>query len=129
MIVRFPGGKRVTAEYKGHCIETDQSETHGGTGTAPSPFDLFLASLATCSGYYVLTFCQKRDIPTDDVTLTLSAHRDESGKRVERIDIAVHLPEAFPDKYVDACIASAAQCAVKKSFVDPPQVILTASKS
>jgi len=129
VIVRFPGGKRVTAESKGYCIETDQSEAHGGTGAAPSPFDLFLASLATCSGYYVLAFCEKRGIPTEDISLTVSTTRDESGKHVDRIEVAVRLPDVFPDKYIAACVAAAGQCAVKRHLADPPEVVLTAAKA
>ena len=60
MTVSFPGGKRVTAHYDGFDIATDQGVDSGGTGTAPEPYDLFLASLATCAGYYVLKFCSSR---------------------------------------------------------------------
>ena len=61
MRVTFPGGKKVDAEYKGFVIRTDQPVHQGGEGTAPAPFDLFLASIATCAGIYVLSFCQNRD--------------------------------------------------------------------
>jgi putative redox protein len=128
VLVRFPGGKKVVAEYKGFRIETDQPKTAGGGGSAPSPFDLFLASLATCSGYYVLSFCEKREIPASDITLSLSAKRDAETHRIERIELAVDLPATFPDKYVDACVAAASQCAVKKLLVNPPEITISASK-
>ena len=48
LTVTFPGGKKVNAEFKGFTIKTDQPQTNGGDGTAPSPFDLFLASIGTC---------------------------------------------------------------------------------
>ena len=63
MTVGFPGGKRVDASYGGFEIRTDQCVDSGGEGSAPEPYDYFLASLATCAGIYVLGFCQKRDIP------------------------------------------------------------------
>src|SRR5215471_4208280 len=56
--VSFPGGKRVDAQVGEFAIRTDQPEALGGAGTAPTPYDLFLASLATCAGIYVLGFCQ-----------------------------------------------------------------------
>jgi putative redox protein len=59
--VTFPGGLRVDAEYKGFVIKTDQPVKHGGSGTAPAPFDLFLASIAACAGFYVVAFCRERD--------------------------------------------------------------------
>ncbi len=52
--VFFPGGKKVAANYRGFTIETDQPLQGGGDNTAASPFELFLASLATCAGFYVL---------------------------------------------------------------------------
>ncbi|HSO23567.1 MAG TPA: hypothetical protein VLT81_11690, partial [Chondromyces sp.] len=60
MTVRFPGGARVEADYNGFEIATDQARDSGGEASAPEPFDLFLASIATCAGIYVLRFCQKR---------------------------------------------------------------------
>ena len=126
MGVTFPGGKRVDAAYRGFTIQTDQSEVEGGSGSAPSPFDLFLASLATCSGYYILTFCQKREIPTDEIELTLDPVRDEERHMISRIDITARLPESFPERYVDACLRAAEQCTVKKHLHDPPEIVLTA---
>jgi len=60
--VTFPGGKRVDASYNGFTIATDQAVDAGGDGSAPEPFDFFLSSIATCTGIYVLGFCQKRGI-------------------------------------------------------------------
>ena len=65
MEIVFPAGKKVNALYRGFTIETDQPENGGGDGSAPSPFDLFLASIGTCVGFYVLSFCHERSIPTD----------------------------------------------------------------
>ena len=62
MTATFPGNKRVDAQYKGFIIRTDQSAANGGDSSAPAPFDLFLASIATCAGIYVLEFCQHRSI-------------------------------------------------------------------
>ena len=128
MKIRFPGGMRVEAEYRGHTIQTDQSEASGGEGSAPSPFDLFLASLGTCTGYYVLAFCRKRDIPTDEIELTMERVLNDENHLIERIDIVVHLPESFPERYVNACIKSASQCTVKKHLQDPPEIAIAARR-
>jgi len=128
MKIRFPGGMRVEAEYRGHTIRTDQSEASGGDGSAPSPFDLFLASLGTCTGYYVLAFCRKRDIPTDEIELTMGRVLNDENHLIERIDIVVHLPESFPERYVNACIKSASQCTVKKHLQDPPEIAIAAHR-
>lgn len=128
MRVVFAGGKRVDALYKGFTIRTDQPENVGGENSAPSPFDLFLASLGTCAGYYILTFCQRKSLPTDEVTLTLSAVRDEAAHRITRIEIHIALPSDFPMEYVDACIRAAEQCAVKSYLKDALRVEITARR-
>lgn len=128
MRIRFPGGKRVDAEYRGFTIRTDQNETAGGENSAPGPFDLFLASIGTCSGYYVLAFCQKRGIPTDEIELSLETTRNEERRMIERIDITVHLPKSFPERYVDACLRSIDQCTVKKHLEQPPEIVLSAAR-
>jgi len=128
MKVRFPGNRRVDAEFGGFTVQTDQLVAAGGDGTAPSPFDLFLASLATCSGYYVLAFCSKRDIPTDEITLDLSVVRDPERRMLSQVTIDIRLPASFPEQYVGACIKAASQCAVKKHLVDAPEIVLQASR-
>jgi len=77
----FPGGKRVEATVGRHHIVTDQTLAHGGDDSAPEPFELFLASLATCAGLYVVSFCQTRGIPTDLVELVQHHELDASGQQ------------------------------------------------
>ena len=69
--ISFPGGKRVDVQVGGFDIGTDQSVKNGGEASAPAPFTLFLASLASCSGIYALNFCQTRKLPTDGLSLTM----------------------------------------------------------
>lgn len=118
--VIFPGGKRVDAEYKGFLIKTDQDVDDGGEGSAPAPFDLFLASIATCVGIYVLSFCQKRDIHTEEAAVVMRTERNPGTKMVENVYIEIQLPPEFPEKYQNAVIKSVNQCAVKKHMFKPP---------
>ncbi len=120
MVISFPGGRRVDAAYKGFTIETDQSVSNGGEGSAPAPFDLFLASLGTCAGIYVLTFCSKRGIPTEGIRLIQKTERNAESKMIERISIVIKLPTDFPSKYRNAVVKSAEQCTVKKHLAQPP---------
>jgi ribosomal protein S12 methylthiotransferase accessory factor len=119
MIVTFPGGKRVDAEYHGFTIKTDQSPKGGGDGSAPQPFDLFLASIATCAGIYVKGYCDARGIPTESLGLEMHIERDET-HRVAKLVIEIRLPEGFPDKHREAVIRAADLCAVKKHIHHPP---------
>ena len=98
MIITSGGGKKVNAEYRGFTIETDQSVLGGGEGSAPEPYSLFLASLGTCAGIYVYSFCQKRNIPTDHVRIIQTRHRQEDGTGAGRISLEIEVPEDFPEK-------------------------------
>ncbi len=117
--VSFPGGVSVAAQLPAHVVLTDQPAPLG-EGSAPSPFDLFLASLATCAGFYALRFCQQREIPTDEMRLSLATERDPASKRLAKIGIVLDLPAGFPERYREAVIRAMDQCAVKKAIVDPP---------
>jgi len=115
MTVSFPGGKRVDASFKGFMVATDQALDEGGEASAPKPFDLFLASLATCAGIYVLNFCQSRAIPTAGMRLVQTSERSADGT-LESVAIRIEVPPDFPAKYHDALVRSAAKCAVKKAI-------------
>ena len=124
MTVSFPGGKRVNASYNGFEILTDQDRDSGGDGSEPEPFDLFLASLATCAGIYVLGFCQKRDIPHDGINLKQSWELEEKTKRLTDVRIAIEVPADFPEKYHGALVRVANQCKVKKTLENPPEFVV-----
>ena len=121
--VRLGEGQRVEAEVKGQVIKTDQPAKHGGNGTAPAPFDLFLASIATCAGFYVLNFCRTRDIPTDGISLTTRTTRDEASRMISEIGIEIKLPPEFPEKFEKAVIRSAELCSVKKHMEKTPAFV------
>lgn len=120
MIVRFPGGKRVDAEYGGFTIRTDQSPQGGGEGSAPQPFDLFLASIATCAGIYVKGYCDSRGIATEGLGLEMQIESDPVTHRIGRLVLEIHLPVDFPEKHREAVIRAADLCAVKKHILLPP---------
>lgn len=124
--VTFPGGLRVDAEYKGRLIQTDQPVYQGGEGTAPAPFDLFLASIATCSGLYVLAFCEKRGISVENASVVMRTERSPERKMIEKIIIEVQLPTEFPEKYTNAVLKAVDTCSVKAHMVEPPAFELKA---
>jgi ribosomal protein S12 methylthiotransferase accessory factor len=106
-------------------IKTDQSVAHGGDGTAPKPFELFLASLATCAGIYVLGFCQARGIPTTGIELVQRHHFEEATHLLDRVDLEIVLPQDFPEKYRSAIERAAAGCKVKTTLAAPPEIAVT----
>ena len=112
---------RIDVEHKGFTVRTDQPVKDGGDGSAPSPFDLFLASLAACAGYYALAFCKERQIPTVGLGVTMTTERGEVSKMIDKIAIAVDLPAGFPEKYRAALIKAVDHCTVKAHIQRPPQ--------
>ena len=120
MTITFPGGARVDAEVGPFTIPTDQPPQGGGENSAPAPFTLFLASIGTCAGIYVLGFCKQRDLPTDGITLVQRIGVDPRTGMVGQIGIDIQVPPGFPEKYHEALIRAASQCAVKKHLEHPP---------
>lgn len=126
MDIYFEGNKKVIAEYRGYKIVTDQPVRSGGDGSAPAPFDLFLASLGTCAGIYVKSFCDQRSIPTEGIRLTQETVHNPETMLISDLTITIHLPANFPQKYKDAVINSANLCAVKRHLHNPPNMVVNA---
>ena len=122
IVVTYGEGMRVNASFGDFFIETDQHPKYGGEGSAPEPYDLFLASLVACAGVFVRGFCKKRDIPADDIRLVQKTERDDKGKIV-KLSIDIEVPESFPAEYLGALPRVAAKCAVKKTVLDPPEFV------
>ncbi len=120
MIVTFPGGARVDAQFGNHTIRTDQPVRSGGEDSAPAPFTLFLGSIATCAGIYVLGFCKQRDLPTEGIRLIQRLEVDPKTGMVAKIGLDIEVPPGFPEKYHEALVRAASQCAVKKHLENPP---------
>ena len=120
MIISFPGGARVDAEVGGYTVKTDQPPQGGGESSAPTPFALFLSSIGTCAGIYVLGFCKQRGLPTDGIRIVQQTERDPVTGLIGTIRLNIEVPPSFPEKYHEALIRAADQCAVKKHMERPP---------
>ena len=120
MLIDFPGGDRVDAHFGPFTVMTDQPNKSGDAGSAPAPFSLFLASIATCAGIYVLGFCRQRNLPTEGMRLIQRSYRNSQTGMVESVDIEIQTPPNFPEKYLPSLVRSAELCAVKKHLEKPP---------
>jgi putative redox protein len=120
LLVTFPGGKRVDTTIRTHVVRTDQPVTNGGEDSAPAPFDLFLAAIGTCAGIYVVGFCQKRDLPTEGIRIVQRNRFHPETGVLSEVDLDIEVPPAFPEKYREALVRVADQCAVKKAIQAQP---------
>lgn len=125
MIISFPGGKKVNASWHGFEIATDQPAP-AGEGSAPTPFDLFLASLGTCAGIFALGFIQSRGLSSEGLSIAVSFERNPETHLLSKAVFRITLPKDFPPKYKDAVIKAAEQCLVKRTMDDPPAFEITA---
>jgi putative redox protein len=120
LVIDFPGGARVDAHFNGFVVATDQPSAGGGENSAPTPFAIFLSSIGTCAGIYVLGFCKQRSLPVEGIRIIQTVHTDRVTGMAEKIDLEIEVPPSFPEKYYDALIRSADQCKVKKTLENPP---------
>ncbi len=119
--VTFPGGTKVTANFGKFEVPTDQPIEDGGTDTAPEPYMLFLSSIVTCAGFYVVRFCRQRELPTEGLGMTLDIERNPETRSLDKVKMAIQLPEGFPEKYQRAIIRAADMCSVKKAIMNSPE--------
>jgi ribosomal protein S12 methylthiotransferase accessory factor len=119
--VVFGENYRIDVAYKGFTVKTDQPVRDGGDGTAPSPFDYFLVSLAACAGYYALAFCKERKLATEGLSVTMATERGEASKMIDKVTIRLGLPAGFPEKYRFAIVKAVDHCTVKAHILRAPQ--------
>ena len=128
MRINFPEGKKVNVFYNDFIIKTDQKIENGGDNENPEPFSLFIASIGACTGFYVLSFCQKRNISTEDITLLLKTKKNKQKNLIEEINIDIKTNESFPDKYIKPIIKAANLCTVKRQLEYPPKINISLQK-
>lgn len=125
--VTLPGGRRAEATLRGHKVVTDQPLDNGGEDSAPTPYELMLAAIGTCVAVTLQGFCAKRGIPFDGISVKQSMRYAEDGWRLVAVDLDVHLPPDFPEKYRDAALRAAGECSVKKVMAAGPEFTLRAA--
>jgi ribosomal protein S12 methylthiotransferase accessory factor len=129
MIIDFPGGARVDAHFGPYAVHTDQPPQGGGEGSAPTPFSLFLASIATCAGIYALGFCRQRGLNAEGMRIVQQTHANPATGMVEEVSLEIELPRDFPEKYKSAIINAVELCAVKKHLQQPPRFEITTAQA
>ena len=113
MKITFEGNKKVKVHVKNFDVWTDQPKEQGGDGSAPTPIDLFLASLGSCSGVFVLNFLKQHNLP-ESVYLTLDPVWKINENVIDKINVVIHVPAGFPEKYEHALIEVAKRCLVAR---------------
>jgi ribosomal protein S12 methylthiotransferase accessory factor len=119
--VNFLDNLRLEAKFDDFTITTDQPIRYKGNGTAPSPFDYFLASSALCAAYFVKLYCLSRNIPTDDIRVSQNNIIDPENRYNQTFQIKVELPSSISERDRLGIIRSADRCTVKKVVQQTPE--------
>lgn len=119
--VSFPNSAKVQARCKDLVVETGPPPDRGGDPEALGPFDILLCSLATCTGFQILTFLQERGFDIVDAGVKIEAERNADTRLLETVSFEIRVPKDFPEKYKEAIIRAAGNCLVKAQFGQPPE--------
>jgi putative redox protein len=124
--VTLEGGKRVSTQVGNHTIVTDQPAKHGGDDSAPAPYDLFLASIGTCAGFYIQAYCENKGIDSSGIDITLHEKRHTETNQIIGFVTTIHVPPELPQNLYAVLRKVAAQCAVKKTIMSSPEFVVEA---
>ena len=119
--VRFLENLKLEAHFDDFKLLTDQPIRYKGDGTAPSPFDYFLASSALCAAYFVKVYCIARNIPTEDIKLSQNNIIDPENRYNQIFNIQVDLPESISEHDREGILKSIDRCTVKKVVQHNPE--------
>ncbi len=124
--VRFLENLKLEASFDDFKIMTDQPVRYKGDGTAPSPFDYFLASSALCAAYFVKVYCKGRDIPTEDIRVYQNNLVDPNNRYQQDFNIHIELPASISEKDKKGILAAMDRCTVKRVIQNEPKFIIEA---
>lgn len=119
--VNYLDNLKIEAKFDDFTVIADQPIRYKGDGSAPGPFDYFLASSAMCAAYFVKVYCASRDIPTDDIRLSQNNIVDPEDRYNQVFQIQVELPESISEKDRLGILRSIDRCTVKKVVQRGPE--------
>ncbi len=122
--VNYLDNLRQEAKFDDFSVIADQPIRYKGDGSAPGPFDYFLASSALCAAYFVKVYCASRDIPTDNIRLSQNNIVDPENRYKQIFKIQVELPADISDKDRQGILRSIDRCTVKKVIQTGPEFII-----
>jgi ribosomal protein S12 methylthiotransferase accessory factor len=122
--VNFLDNLRLEAKFDDFTVIADQPIRYKGDGSAPGPFDYFLASSALCAAYFVKLYCQTRDIPTENIRLSQNNIVDPENRYQQIFKIQVELPADISAKDRQGILRSIDRCTVKKVVQAGPEFVI-----
>ena len=127
--VNYLDNLRLEAKFDDFTVIADQPIRYKGDGSAPGPFDYFLASSALCAAYFVKVYCQARDISTDNIRLSQNNIVDPENRYKQIFKIQIELPSDISEKDRQGILRSIDRCTVKKVVQTGPEFVIEAVES
>ena len=122
--VNYLDNLRLEAKFDDFSVISDQPIRYKGDGSAPGPFDYFLASSAMCAAYFVKVYCNARDIPTENIRLSQNNIVDPENRYKQIFKIQVELPDDISEKDRQGMLRSIDRCTVKKVVQTGPEFVI-----
>jgi len=107
-----------------HLIHVDQPIEAGGSDAAPTPVELFVASLASCVAHYARRYLARHNLPSDGLSVAAEFTMAERPARVGHVHVSIDLPHGMPEERREALLAVASHCTVHNTLEDPPEVCI-----
>ncbi len=120
--VEHKGSDLFEVAIRGHLVHVDQPLEDGGSNAAPTPTELFVASLASCVAHYARRFLARHKLPTEGLSVTARFTMAGRPSRVAQVTVSVNLPAGVPEERKAALLAVASHCTVHNSLAEPPEV-------
>ncbi|MGB1296755.1 MAG: OsmC domain/YcaO domain-containing protein [Psychrobium sp.] len=124
--VNFLDNLRLEAKFDDFTVIADQPIRYKGDGSAPGPFDYFLASSAMCAAYFVKVYCNSRDIPTDGISVSQNNIVDPENRYQQTFKIQVQLPDSISERDRTGILRAIDRCTVKRVVQNQPEFIVEA---
>jgi len=125
LTVRHLAGDQFRIELRGHTLTVDQPTEDGGTDTAPTPTELFVASLASCVAHYARRYLARHDLSAEGLVVSAGYGIGGRPTRVNHLDVRIIPPDSLPDERRDAFLAVASHCTVHNTLAHAPEVTIT----
>lgn len=122
--VRFLDNLKLEASFDDFKVIADQPIRYKGDGSAPGPFDYFLASSALCAAYFVKVYCNTRGIPTEDIRISQNNFVDPENRYHQDLQIQIEVPDTVSEKDLKGMIASMERCTVKRVIQNNPKFVI-----
>lgn len=129
LTVTHRGGDRFDITVRGHTLSVDQPRADGGTDEAPTPTELFIASLAACVAFYARRYLARHELPTEGLTVSAAYSIAPRPARVDQIRLELDLPGGVPSDRRAGLLAVATHCTVHNTLTSQPEVVITLTEA